>query len=250
MNSATYDGIGFVVRPIQLRNCLCAGSERNKPLRKGITIVNAPASFTAKLRMMRMQTYFFALFAPLALLCGGAYAQSPNNGNSCAQIADDAARLACFDETFQSAKEPEESRETAESVASRAEDVPQMPTAETLPDVAAENIDGADVESPPASRTVESATVERVRAESFGKVDKSPAPATTSEVSGTVQRVSKRARGEHVVYLENGQIWQENFASSYFPVDPGDTVVIKKRRFGGYRLVTESGKGFRVERVQ
>ncbi|MEM7500501.1 MAG: hypothetical protein AAF417_00600 [Pseudomonadota bacterium] len=91
--------------------------------------------------------------------------------------------------------------------------------------------------------------------ESFGKAHKNPAPVVptkpvSTELRGTVDKVSKRARGQHVVHLENGQIWQENFASRYFPVDPGDRVTIKKRRFGGYRLTTESGKGFRVERVQ
>ena len=56
--------------------------------------------------------------------------------------------------------------------------------------------------------------------------------------------------GDTVFELENGQVWQENFASRYMPLEPGDEVTIRKRRFGGYRLVTPSGKGYRVKRVR
>ena len=33
-------------------------------------------------------------------------------------------------------------------------------------------------------------------------------------------------------------------------LEPGDEVTIRKRRFGGYRLVTPSGKGYGVKRVR
>ncbi len=66
--------------------------------------------------------------------------------------------------------------------------------------------------------------------------------------SAVVVAVSRRALGQNVVELDNGDVWQEPFASSYFPVDVGDTIIIVKRRFTGYRLVTTSGKAFSVER--
>ena len=52
------------------------------------------------------------------------------------------------------------------------------------------------------------------------------------------------------MYLDNGQVWSEQTKSSYFPVNAGETVTIKKRKYGGYRLVTESGKAYDVERLR
>lgn len=196
--------------------------------------------------MMRMQTYFFVLFAWLALVCDSTQAQSSSTENPCTQIEDDAARLACFDRAFQPADESEELLETAQSGDIRANDVPQSSRAE----VDTEGVGEVDVAPAVSTAVAREAKVEPAPVETFGAARKDPPPVAPTELSGIVSRVTQRARGQHVVHLENGQVWQENFASRYFPVDPGDTVVIKKRRFGGYRLVTESGKGFRVERVQ
>ena len=210
---------------------------------------------------MRIQTYFFALFTLCAFGCVTAYAQSTNGGNSCIHIEDDAARLACFDQAFPTDASTQEPRNPAnaansanesaqETVSAPAPEAPDEPTQGAAVNVAPSSVGAADV----------SATSGADVSETFGMAQKNPAPVTSTkpsstkpsstELRGTVQKVSKRVRGQHVVHLENGQIWQENFASRYFPVDPGDTVIIRKRRFGGYRLVTESGKGFRVERVQ
>ncbi|MCH8073757.1 MAG: hypothetical protein IIA09_17635 [Proteobacteria bacterium] len=52
------------------------------------------------------------------------------------------------------------------------------------------------------------------------------------------------------MYLDNGQVWSEQTKSSYFPVKTGETATIKKRKYGGYRLVTESGKAYDVERLR
>ncbi len=59
----------------------------------------------------------------------------------------------------------------------------------------------------------------------------------------------KRPYGQYAVTLDNGEVWSEQFASHYFPVEVGDTVTIKKRWPSGYRLVTESGKGYNVTRL-
>lgn len=70
------------------------------------------------------------------------------------------------------------------------------------------------------------------------------------EFVAIVTAVSERALGRHVVSLNNGQVWQEEFASNYFAVDVGDTVTVRKRFFGGHRLIAESGKGYNVEKVR
>ena len=70
------------------------------------------------------------------------------------------------------------------------------------------------------------------------------------QITAIVTDIKRQPHGEHVVALDNGQVWAEEHASRYFPVEIGDTVVIKKRWLKGYRLVAESGKGFAVERLR
>jgi hypothetical protein len=41
----------------------------------------------------------------------------------------------------------------------------------------------------------------------------------------------------------------EQIATRCFPVEPGDTTTVRKRRFGGYRLITESGKAHNVKKL-
>jgi len=65
-----------------------------------------------------------------------------------------------------------------------------------------------------------------------------------------VTKIARQPRGEHVVYLDNGQVWVEQIKSSYFPVDVGDTISLKKRKVSGYRLLTTSGKGYNVKRLR
>ena len=168
-------------------------------------------------------------------------------------IEDDAARLACFDQAFPTEASTQEPGDPANSANESAQETVSAPPPEA-PDEAAQDAVINEAPSSVSAADVSAKSGADV-SESFGMAQKNPAPVVSTEPSstelrGTVQKVSQRVRGQHVVHLENGQIWQENFASRYFPVDPGDTVIIKKRRFGGYRLVTESGKGFRVERVQ
>lgn len=70
------------------------------------------------------------------------------------------------------------------------------------------------------------------------------------QISAVVTDIKRQPHGEHIVALDNGQIWAEEIASRYFPVEIGDTVIIKKRLLRGYRLVAKSGKGFAVERLR
>jgi len=72
----------------------------------------------------------------------------------------------------------------------------------------------------------------------------------SNEFIALVTSLSRQPRGAHIVALDNGQVWAEEFASRYFPVKVGDAVTIKKRWLHGYMLVTESGKGFAVERLR
>ncbi len=198
---------------------------------------------------------------------------------ACASLDDDTERLSCFDRemTRQLLASREQPAITATSDAAAATavattatavtakathqeadsspaSIPQEPAAAgpagasaALLSVAAANTDipEAPAAAVPAQEppTVAAATVAE---EQFG----SPRPAELEQISLTVTRVGRRPHGEHIVYLDNGQVWSEQTKSSYFPVKAGETVTIKKRKYGGYRLVTESGKAYDVERLR
>lgn len=87
------------------------------------------------------------------------------------------------------------------------------------------------------------------RAEASGSVVPEE-PKEPEQITAVITDIKRQPRGEHIVALDNGQIWQEEIASRYFPVEVGDTVIIKKRMLRGYRLVAESGKGFAVKRLR
>ena len=155
---------------------------------------------------------------------------------ACKDIVDDAQRLDCYDKGLDGKPKTADSV-TRDDHAATPEDDP--------PEVA--------VQSPGGDAT----KVEIDSNESFGAPKRVAPPATEpdqqlepDEIIALVTSVSRRARGQHVVILDNEQVWSEQFSSRYFPVKAGDTVTIKKRRFSGYRLVAPSGKAFAVERLR
>lgn len=174
-------------------------------------------------------------------------AQTTDAAEQCAAIADATARLACYDAEFSPTLDEPVDEEPIDAPMHDAAASEAQPTAD---DVIAPSTHSAAASVPataaPAADAEPARTVETAP---MGQRGSDSPSAGVSEQTAIVSRVTKRVRGQHVVYLENGQVWQENFASSYFPVESGDEIMIKKRRFGGYRLVSPSGKGFRVERV-
>ncbi len=69
-------------------------------------------------------------------------------------------------------------------------------------------------------------------------------------ISGTVARVARQPAGELVVTLENGQVWTQLQVDPRARVAVGDTVVIKKAALGSHLLVTASRYATRVRRVK
>jgi hypothetical protein len=58
----------------------------------------------------------------------------------------------------------------------------------------------------------------------------------TAKVAG----IEKRARGELVFTLDNGQVWAQEEVGAYFPVNVGDAVTILAGSLGSHRLVVGS----------
>ena len=70
------------------------------------------------------------------------------------------------------------------------------------------------------------------------------------QIIAVVTDLARQPHGERIVALDNGQVWAEEFASRGLRVEIGDKVTIKKRLFGGYRMLTEHGKAVAVERLR
>ena len=185
---------------------------------------------------------------------------------ACAAVTDDVRRLECFDEKM-----------TDTGPASIAEDVVENPPVELEQEASPISVDKAaaaavgleQAASPPnvdnapaaseqaASPTVEAAVPSATSSvDEFGMTEKlasqSPdedRPVEVTEITAKVTEVTKRPGGEHIVTLDNGQVWTEKRVEHGFRVKVGDTMTIKKGKMGGYRMIRgyHSSAAVRVE---
>ena len=176
--------------------------------------------------MMLDRNYCLAL----VLFAGASQAWSTDLQSAvgdCANIRNDVDRLACYDK-----------------LATPPPALPK-PAPETSPESSPES-------SPAADRDTDDQPVHVAAAPEpdFGLAEKPPVDDEPKEVVARVTDIDRQPHGEHIVLLDNGQVWVEETASRYFGVDVGDTVTIRKRLFAGYRLVSPAGKGYEVERIR
>lgn len=72
---------------------------------------------------------------------------------------------------------------------------------------------------------------------------------TPKRISATVTGIEKRARGEFVVTLDNGQVWAQKEVGAYFPLKVGDSVSILAGTLGSHRLIV-ANRATAVTRVR
>jgi len=146
----------------------------------------------------------------------------PASLQACAAEKDDAVRLACFD------------REIARLSGTR-------------------TADGA-------AQTPAHAAVQLTPEERFGrqggavaleqsKREKATTPAV-KELSATVVGLSKRAHGEIVMTLDNGQIWSQIAFDPHFSVELQDKVTIRAGALGSFMLRAPSHRTTQVTRLR
>jgi hypothetical protein len=82
----------------------------------------------------------------------------------------------------------------------------------------------------------------------FDRAAEPQAPAP-KRISATVAAIEKRARGELVITLDNGQVWAQKEAGAYFPLKVGDPVAILAGTLGSFRLIA-GNRATAVTRVQ
>jgi hypothetical protein len=130
----------------------------------------------------------------------------------CAAQADDAKRLACYDEY---------ARPASQAVA-----------------------------APPAAAPVDDFGVARSELARRQAGEKKNDPALVESLVADVTQVSKLPRGEIVITLSNAQVWRQKQPESYFPIKVGDTIRIDAGLLGSYRLSLPNGRTSQVTRVR
>lgn len=224
------------------------------------------------------------ILVAITILAAGAAAatDSADMMRACAAEKDDAARLACYDraagaETMDAGAEAARAAETAaaesaaaaEAAAMAAEKEAAAKAAEAEMAMAAEKEAAASAaeanavamaaEKDVAATAADTDAAARAAAEDdFGMnrdlESKRPdiqkeREKELRELRAEVVEVRHRPGGEHIVTLENGQVWVEKTAVYGFRVRVGDTVTLKKGVFGGYKMVTRSRRSSQVRRV-
>jgi len=178
------------------------------------------------------------LCPPLAALLGLtvhaslALAEQPPPHHPCASVADNAARLACYDEAFGRPADAGTSATAASAAA--AANAPRSGVA------TAAVVD-------PAVKAREEFGLSQPDKRALAASQGAPAP---DSVTGKVASVAHRLAGEAVVTLESGQVWVEVESYSGVVVQPGDVVTIRKAALGSYMLVTPKHVATRVRRLK
>lgn len=152
-------------------------------------------------------------------------AAAANDVQACVAIADDAARLACYDRAVGRTG----SRPPAAAVAAPAAAAATAPAA------------AAAAASDPAAEF--GLTEAAKRAKSPSK------PAEPQSISARVVSLRWRKYGEFVVTLDNGQVWEQIEPMPAATVRIGDSVTVKKALLGSYTLVTAGKVPTKVRRI-
>jgi len=74
--------------------------------------------------------------------------------------------------------------------------------------------------------------------------------ASPESISAVVTAVGRQSTGELVVTLENGQVWAQAEVMTMARAAPGDTVTVRKAALGSYVMVTANRVAMRVRRVR
>jgi hypothetical protein len=164
---------------------------------------------------------------------------------ACRGIADDTARLACFD------------RESAWLAQSGAALSPGVAAAEGSAARAASAPSGADSPNSPGHRAT-TATASLDPQQSFGlstaeisarEVAAGERPREAASITAHIARLYTGANGRVVFTLDNHQVWQELLAAGDLDSQPGESVVISRGMLGSYWMKAQSGRGAKVTRL-
>lgn len=197
-------------------------------------------------------------------------------GEDCSAVQDDRERLACYDRAFrQSAPEPSIPEETVAEPAAPAETVVAPSEPEPVTPVPSESTTSVSEpaepvpESPPATPSAESTAAIATTSAAAGAADDQAAidefgadgklRRDRDEASGKKQlerieavivKVQKKHYGEHVVTLDNGQVWEQREVTWNLKLKEGDVVTIERGAFSSYFLKRGRDRPTKVRRIE
>ena len=208
------------------------------------------------------------VIAAAALLTTPVHAQVPaglaDQVLECAQLTVDEKRLNCFDEVagaistvpekFSSPTQADNKVMPAASAAVVAatpgakSEAPPVPTSEGV-DAAIASVVALPIAD---ARNEQQLVLDEfgMNAELASEQPERKTEGVLKEISAKVVEVRKRGYGEHVVTLDNGQIWAEKRNENSLRIKVGDTVRIKRNKFGGYRIIGNGNRSSPAKRIQ
>ena len=179
------------------------------------------------------------VMAALAVLLSGTALAAANAADrttdallGCANEADDAQRLRCFD-----------------SVVAGLRQVPPAPAATAAAATAPAAAAAAAATPAAASQTAKAAPTPEAKFGARGDI-KPDRHEELSELTGTVTALGAKPHGELVVTLDNGQVWGEIQTGSKVRLKTGDTVKIERGALGSYSLIAPNGRSSKVSRIR
>ena len=178
---------------------------------------------------MRRVSIATGLAAAMVLL--NARAEDQESAKTCARLADNAARLACYDAAFAVPA----TQGTAQQAAAASRSVLQS---------------GASPPSAPQPAVVSSQTLPhaaRVQADGeahFGDSgqlhrDLEPKDNAPNRITAKVQAATALASGTYRFALDNGQVWRTTQGDWAMAFSAGDMVTISRLPLGGYQISSE-----------
>ena len=157
----------------------------------------------------------------IAACASVAAAQAPSDVARCTAIDSNTERLACYDKLF---PRPEKKSPEGQPGASRSSATPDAPAAA-------------------ATATAESAAAQsQAGIDDFGLDGRRPGeqhpaePKGPDQIEARVTQVTAQPRGEAVLTLDNGQVWQQQEYDWHLAFEPGDEVIIRRGILKSYRL--------------
>jgi hypothetical protein len=195
--------------------------------------------------MNRAQTFSWVLIGVGFCGCAAAADALPPSLRACMKETDSARRLACFD--HESAVLAGESAPVARQV----DPAPARP-ASTAPAPTAPVASAAGAAA--AAATTPSTEDKFGYRGNMARADldqKKAAEQQSEQLTAKVVELSTLARGELLLTLDNGQMWQQKTADRALRVKVGDQVIIRRATLGSFLLTVEGNNGsMRVSRVK
>ncbi len=171
------------------------------------------------------------------ILSSPVYADSLAAFKTCASVADDAARLACFDREMIA----------IDAVAA------QAAKDRTIASLAKAKADAAKAE---ADHLAEAERTLKAKKESFGAeqlpaVQRSKDLSEVKQLDATIVEVLTNSLGDFTLVLDNGQMWKQMESATLPPIRNGDAVRIKKGLISGFRVTfLKMGRTVSVQRFR